>query len=163
MRGIRRKEKEIKNREELFSILKEAKYITIAMSHDDEPYLTTLSHGFDEENNCIYFHCAQEGKKVDILRLNNKIWGQALIDHGYVDGLCDHLYATIHFKGTVEFIDNIDEKRYALMVMIQQLENNPAQVAEEQITEKSLTRVGIGKITINAMSGKKSKDVLISM
>ena len=163
MRGIRRKEKEITDRDELFSILREAKYVTIAMCEHDEPYLVTISHGFDQENNCIYFHCAREGKKFDILSSNNRIWGQALIDYGYAVGSCDHLYATVQFKGTVEFIDNIDEKRYALMVMIQQLENDPAIVAEEQITEKSLTRVGIGKITINAMSGKKSKEVLISM
>ncbi|TET10268.1 MAG: flavin-nucleotide-binding protein, partial [Candidatus Thorarchaeota archaeon] len=93
MRGIRRKEKEIENKHEMISILESVQFITIAMSLNNEPYLVTLSHGYDRKKNCIYFHCAQEGKKVDILRENNVVWGQAFVHHGYVDGSCDHLYA----------------------------------------------------------------------
>ncbi|HLB99726.1 MAG TPA: hypothetical protein VJL33_00205 [Candidatus Bathyarchaeia archaeon] len=69
----------------------------------DEPHLATLSHEYDEQKNCIYFHCATEGKKISIFQANNRVWGQALIDHGYVQGACDHLYATTQFKGKVTF------------------------------------------------------------
>lgn len=163
MRGIRRKEKEIKNSDEMISILMSAKYITIAMSINDEPYLVTLSHGFDRENNCIYFHCAQEGKKVDILRKNNVVWGQAIEDHGYADGSCDHLYATTQFRGRVVFISKAEEKKHALSTMIHQLESNPDKVFEEQVTDESMNRVNIGKIIIDYMSGKKAKEVIISL
>ncbi|MFW9794070.1 MAG: pyridoxamine 5'-phosphate oxidase family protein, partial [Candidatus Thorarchaeota archaeon] len=124
MRGIRRKEKEIKDKKEMISIIKSAKYITLAMSLDNEPYLATLSHGYDERKNCFYFHCAHEGKKIDILQVNNVVWGQALIDYGYADGSCDHQYATTQFKGRVSFIENPEEKRHALSVMIHQLESD---------------------------------------
>ena len=110
MRGIRRKEKEITEAEEMIAILKQAKYITVAMCLDDEPYLATLSHGFDAENQCIYFHCAQQGKKIDILKKNNLVWGQALMDDGYAAGKCDHLYATTQFRGRVSFIVDENEK-----------------------------------------------------
>ena len=86
MRGIRRKEKKIESEDEMIAIIESAKYVTIEMSVKDEPYLATLSHGVDREKNCIYFHCAQEGKKVDILKENNVVWGQALEDHGYAGG-----------------------------------------------------------------------------
>ena len=74
MRGIRRKEKAIESMDEIIAIIQKAQYITIAMSVNDEPYLATLSHGYDPDNYCIYFHCAQEGKKVDILKQNNIVW-----------------------------------------------------------------------------------------
>ena len=77
---------------------------------DNEPYLAALSHGYDEEKNCLYFHCAKEGKKVEILHANNRVWGQALVDRGYVQGACGHLYATTQFKGRVTFVDDIVEK-----------------------------------------------------
>ncbi|MFX1483025.1 MAG: pyridoxamine 5'-phosphate oxidase family protein, partial [Promethearchaeota archaeon] len=160
MRGIRRREKEITDKEEMISIITSSKYITVAMSMDDEPYLATLSHGFDKERNCIYFHCAHEGKKVDILKANNLVWGQALQDHGYADGSCDHLYATAQFRGRVTFIEDDDEKRHALQVMIHQLEANPRKVIEEQVLNKSVKRVNIGRIDIDYMSGKKSKKVI---
>ncbi len=163
MRGIRRKEKEIENKDEMISIIESVQYITVAMSLNNEPYLVTLSHGYDRENNCIYFHCAQDGKKVDILRENNVVWGQALDDHGYVDGSCDHLYATTQFKGRVSFIEDSKEKRHALSIMIDQLESDPAKVIEPQMTEKSIKSVNIGRIDIDYMSGKKAKEVIISL
>jgi nitroimidazol reductase NimA-like FMN-containing flavoprotein (pyridoxamine 5'-phosphate oxidase superfamily) len=163
MRGIRRKEKAIENKKEIIAIIKNAKYITIAMSHKDEPYLATLSHGYDSENYCIYFHCAQEGKKIDILKKNNIVWGQALEDAGYAAGSCDHLYATAQFRGRVSFIKDTEEKKHALETMIHALEPDPEKVIEEQVTEKSLKRINIGRIDIEYMTGKKAKEVVISL
>jgi nitroimidazol reductase NimA-like FMN-containing flavoprotein (pyridoxamine 5'-phosphate oxidase superfamily) len=150
MRGIRRKEKSIETEDEMLAIIERAKYVTIAMCQDNEPYLVTLSHGFDRQRHCIYFHCAQEGKKVDMLKMNNSVWGQAI-------------FASIHFRGIVTFVDDIKEKEYALNVMIHQLEPDPEKVIAAQITPESLQRVNIGRIDIQYMSGKKSKEVIISL
>lgn len=163
MKGIRRKEKAIESKEEMISILEKSKYITVAMCEDNIPYLVTLSHGYEREKNCIYFHCAREGKKVDILSKNKTIWGQAIEDHGYAEGSCDHLYATTQFKGQVTFIEDTKEKEYALSVMINSLEPDPQSVIDEQITKKSVKRVNIGRIDIEYMSGKKAKEVIIQL
>ena len=50
---IRRKDKEITNPEQLKKILKTAEYVTLALIKDDEPYLVSLSHAYDEAENCI--------------------------------------------------------------------------------------------------------------
>ncbi|OLS29855.1 MAG: hypothetical protein ThorAB25_13870, partial [Candidatus Thorarchaeota archaeon AB_25] len=163
MRGIRRKEKAIENKDEIIAILQKAQYITIAMSVKDEPYLATLSHGYDVDNYCIYFHCAQEGKKLDILKENNIVWGQALEDAGYAEGSCDHLYATAQFRGRVTFVEDLEEKERALKIMIRAIDSNPEKVIEEQVTEKSVKNIKIGRIDIEYMSGKKSKEVIISL
>ena len=162
MRSIRRREKEISDKNEMLAILEGAKYVVIAMCKDNEPYLVTLSHGYDRERNCIYFHCAKEGKKVEILKEQNKVWGQALMDKGYVQGSCDHLYATTQFMGRVTFVENKEEKKHALEVMINALEDNPQKVMATQLTEKSVEGVQIGRIDMEYMSGKKSEKVIIS-
>ncbi|MHA2378911.1 MAG: pyridoxamine 5'-phosphate oxidase family protein [Candidatus Thorarchaeota archaeon] len=161
MKGIRRKEKEIKDRAEMIEILKKAQHITTAMCDENEPYLVTLSHGYDDEKGCIYFHCAKEGKKIDILNKNNRVWGQALVDLGYVQGACDHLYATTQFRGRVTFITDTKEKEHALTVMIHGIDDDPAKVISEQITKKSVKRVNICRIDIDYMSGKKATEVVI--
>jgi len=163
MRGIRRKEKAIENMDEIIAIIQKAQYITIAMSINDEPYLATLSHGYDPDNYCIYFHCAQEGKKVDILKENNIVWGQALKDEGYADGSCDHLYETAQFRGRVTFVTDHDEKERALKIMIHALETDPEKVIAEQVTKKSVKKVNIGRIDIEYMTGKRAKEVVISL
>jgi uncharacterized protein len=163
MHGIRRKDKAIIDQNEMKKILQQTKYITIALCRNNEPYLITLSHGYDPEKNIIYFHCASVGKKIDILKENNIIWGQALIDKGYVKDKCDHLWATVMFRGSVSFIFDGDKKRHALDIMIRQLEQNPERVIKKQITEKSIRRVTIGRIDIDYMSGKKADNNIIPL
>ncbi|MFX1507290.1 MAG: pyridoxamine 5'-phosphate oxidase family protein [Promethearchaeota archaeon] len=164
MRDIRRKEKAITDETEMKQILQKAQYVTLAMSKDNQPYLVTLSHGYDPEKNILFFHCASEGKKMDYLTSNNGlVWGQALIDLGYAQGACDHLYATTQFKGKVSFLHDLEEKRQALINMIQKLDENPQEIIETQLKEKSVAKVTIGRIDIEYMSGKKQKAVSISL
>jgi len=91
------------------------------------------------------------------------VWGQALIDIGYVRGKCDHLFATAQFMGRVTFVDDIDEKRHGLKIMINALEEEPEKMIEAQLTEDSLKRVKVGRIDIEYMSGKKSDKAIVSV
>jgi len=161
--GLRRKEKEIRDVTEMQAILAGATYVTIAMCRDNEPYLVTLSHGYDEKKNAVYFHCAGEGKKIGILKANNRVWGQALIDRGYVDGRCDHLFASVQFHGRVSFIEDATEKRHALATMIRQLESDPGEVEGHQVNDASVAKVHIGRIDLDYLSGKRSEKELESL
>ena len=153
---LRRKEKEIKDPAEMKAILAGALYVTVAMCRDNEPYLATLSSGFDRERNAIYFHCAREGKKIDFLNANGRVWGQAILDRGYSHGHCNHMFDSVQFAGRVRFVDDPDEKRRALNVMIRQLERDPEAVAAAQVSDDSVARVCIGRVDIEFMSGKRS-------
>ena len=161
MHSLRRRDKELKNEDELKAILSETKYVTVAMSLDDWPYLVTLSHGYDAERNCIYFHCAREGKKVDVLRTNPRVWGQAMVDNSYQQGFCDHLYKTLQFRGTVIFVEDQTEKEYALRVMIRHLDEDPEKIIVEQITPQSTGRILVGRIDFDYMSGKKADKIIV--
>ncbi len=163
MHPMRRKEKEITDRAELRAILREAKHVTVAMSLGDEPYLATLSHGYDEDRNCVYFHCAPEGKKVEILKANPRVWGQALEDNGYQQGSCDHLFRTTQFYGRVTFVEDPEEKKHALCIMIKHLEEKPEKIINEQITPHSTRRIIVGRIDIDQMSGKKADKIIVQL
>lgn len=158
MRNIRRREKAITDDAEIKKILLETKYITVAMCYDNSPYLVTLSHGYDPKDNLIFFHCASDGKKIDYLKNGTgKIWGQAIADKGYAMGECNHHYVSVHFHGEVQFVTDIREKREALTLMIDQLEENTEmreKVKKQQLLETALKKVTIGKIIILEMSGK---------
>ena len=159
---MRRKDKEITDEGILKKILKSAKYVTIAMSMDNQPYLVSLSHGYDENSNCIYFHCAGEGKKLDYLKANSTVWGQALLDFGYVEGECDHLFASVHFKGEVSFVTDMDEKLHAVKTMMRQLDKNSDKLIAKINLEK-LRNTVIGRIDIVIMTGKKPKTLNITI
>ena len=163
MHPLRRKDKEITDEAEVKAILREAKHVTVAMSLGDEPYLATLSHGYDEARNCVYFHCAREGKKVEILRANPRVWGQTLLDDGYQQGSCDHLYRTAQFHGRVTFVEDQAEKEHALGVMIRRLDDDPERIMAEQITPHSTGRILVGRIDIDHLSGKRADRIIVQV
>ncbi len=163
MKGMRRKEKEVTDRAEMVHVLTVARYITVAMADEDGPYLATLTHGYDEAQGAIYFHCAHEGRKVDALKRDNRVWGQALVDLGYAEGSCDHLYETTQFRGRVTFVHDPFEKRHALMTMVRKNERDPEKVASDQIDDDSVNHVNIGRIDIDLMTGKRSAKVVVSL
>ncbi len=158
---LRRKELEITDKRVLQRILKSTKHVTLALSLDNQPYLVSLSHGYDEDHSCIYFHCAGEGKKLDYMKENNLVWGQALMDYGYSHGECDHLYATVHFSGRVAFIDKLEERRLALECMMRQLDRNPEALMAKFLDSEEFKNTVVGRIDIDYMSGKKSKEAKI--
>jgi nitroimidazol reductase NimA-like FMN-containing flavoprotein (pyridoxamine 5'-phosphate oxidase superfamily) len=150
---VRRKDREITDSEELKQVLKSTKYVTIALCMDNEPYLVSLSHGYDEPRNCLYFHCADEGKKLVYLKANSKVWGQAVQDYGVTDE-CDYAYTSVHFKGTVSLIEDLREKQHAMEVMVRQLSENPEEKLAKIRPEK-LAKTTMGRIYISYMTGKK--------
>jgi len=140
-------------------VLKEAKYVTLAMCREGRPYLVSLNHGYDEEQNCIYFHCAGEGKKLEYLRANNLVWGQALIDHGFFAAPddCRQNYATVMFEGKVTFVEDPEEKRHAFLILNSHLEA-PSE-GLRRILDENLARTTVGKVSLEYVSGKKSKEI----
>ena len=158
---VRRKDKEIKDEETMKKILRETSYVTLALVKDGEPYLVSLSHGYDEEENCLYFHSAPEGKKLDIMRENPIVWGQALMDHGYHKGECSHLYASVMFKGELEFIEDAEAKRHAFKTMVLQLEPEPDSIMDDMLRSEGIPSTIVGRINIEYMTGKKSDEVTL--
>jgi uncharacterized protein len=68
---MRRTDKEIKNKDEILAIIKKATIMRLAMSDKDSPYLVPLNFGYRDES--LFFHCAKEGSKLDIIRQNPKV------------------------------------------------------------------------------------------
>ena len=60
---MRRKDKEITDRNAIESIIAKSRICRLAMVDDAGPYIVPLCFGF--RNNTLYFHSAAEGKKLD--------------------------------------------------------------------------------------------------
>jgi nitroimidazol reductase NimA-like FMN-containing flavoprotein (pyridoxamine 5'-phosphate oxidase superfamily) len=150
---VRRQDREITDPQTLKTVLKNTKYVTIALCMDNEPYLVSLSHGYDETRNCLYFHCADEGKKLVYINANNRTWGQAVLDYGVTDE-CDYAYTSVHFEGRVVMIEDLSEKQHAMEVMVRQLSANPEEKLSKIKPEK-LAKTAMGRIDINYMTGKQ--------
>lgn len=150
---VRRKEREISSEDEMRQILKSANYVTIAFCMNNEPYLVALNHGYDQNRNCLYFHCAPEGKKLIYAKSNPKVWGQAVLDFGVTDE-CDYAYTCVHFSGEFSLISDIAEKWHGMEVLVRQVAEHPESKLAKVKLEK-LEKTTMARIDINYMSGKK--------
>ena len=150
---VRRVDREMTDPNELRQVLKSTKYVTVALCMDNEPYLVSLSHGYDEYKNCLYFHCAPEGKKLVFLKANSKVWGQALLDFGVTEE-CDYAYTSVHFEGKMSLIEDLSEKQHAMQVLVRQVSMRPEEKLSKIKPEK-LDKTTMGRIDITLLSGKK--------
>jgi nitroimidazol reductase NimA-like FMN-containing flavoprotein (pyridoxamine 5'-phosphate oxidase superfamily) len=152
---VRRKDREITESDEMHQVLKATKYVTIALCMEGEPYLVALSHGYDQTRNCLYFHCAPEGKKLIYSKANPQVWGQAVLDFG-VTQECDYAYSSVHFSGKLSLITDLNEKKHAMEVLIRQVSLDPeAKLAK--IKPEKLESTTMGRIDINYISGKSNR------
>ena len=140
--------------------MEKARYVTLAMLKDNLPYLVSLSHGYNHDEKCVYFHCADQGKKLDYLRDNPRVWGQALLDYGYDENECSQHYATVMFSGEASFIEDENEKWDILADMTKKLVADPERLIRARNRATVMTTI-VGKIKIEHMTGKKSDSVEI--
>ena len=85
---INRPNRELTEESDINAILKNGKFVVISMCRDNEPYIVTLSYGYDIENNSLYFHVARQGLKLDFLKSNKVVCATVIEDGGYIMDEC---------------------------------------------------------------------------
>jgi len=79
---MRRTNREVKDQNKIEAIIKKADVCRIALIDGDIPYIVTMNFGYQSGNPAyLYFHCANEGRKLDIIEKNNKVCFEMDVDH----------------------------------------------------------------------------------
>ena len=153
---MRRKDREIEDRAELESIISAATVCRLAMSQDDRPYIVPHCFGYEDGN--LYFHSADEGKKLEVLRVNNLVCFEMDIDHELVraDLPCESemKYRSVIGFGQASFVNEVEEKRIALDIITRHYSEVNAEGTFEY-PEQKLARTVIIKVKIESLTGKK--------
>jgi hypothetical protein len=123
---MRRTDRQILDPGRIRGILEQGRYVTIALCAGDEPYVVTLSYGYDAERARLYFHVAHEGEKLDIIAENGRACGTVIIEQGYTQGECEHPFESVVLRGALHVVVDPDEKRRAIEVLVNHLESDPA-------------------------------------
>jgi nitroimidazol reductase NimA-like FMN-containing flavoprotein (pyridoxamine 5'-phosphate oxidase superfamily) len=154
---MKKKEREITNKYTIIEILKNGKFATISMCRTNEPYIVTLSYGFDLKRNSLYFHSAKEGLKVEFLRENPNVCGIIVDDLGYVMNECSHKYRSVVFWGKMATVEDLKEKKYGFNILLNHLEEEPGKVKKRFLkNEQAYDNIYIIRLNIIEMTGKES-------
>jgi nitroimidazol reductase NimA-like FMN-containing flavoprotein (pyridoxamine 5'-phosphate oxidase superfamily) len=150
---MRRKEQEITDRAAIESIIAKSTVCRLALSTNDRPYIVPLCFGYAD--NALYFHTAREGKKIDILKKNNRVCFEVDCDNELVsnDTPCkwSMRYRSVVGFGKASVIDDPESKRRALDIVMQHYGGQPSEYSSINM-EKML----VIKVEIESMTGKYS-------
>ena len=151
---MRKKDKEIKEKHAIESIIKRATICRVGLCGNDVPYVVPLNFGY--RDNCLYFHSGKEGKKIDMMRKNNTICFEIDVDTELMqaENPCKwsmKYYSVIGF-GRAFLLEDPEEKRQALNIIMEHY----AGKSSHEYPEEPLDSVAIIKVEIESMTGKKS-------
>lgn len=151
---LRRIERDMPERADQLDVLRAQKFLSLAMSHDNQPYLVSLNYAYSEAENCFYVHSAPEGRKLDYLRSNPSVWGQVIEDRGYLVGQCSHAYRSVMFQSQAEFIEDLQDKRRALSLLIDHADPDPEPLKQKLVATADLNQVVVIRLAVQWMGGK---------
>ncbi len=155
---MRKQERQITDENELRDILTQGKYAVISMCRDNEPYIVSLSYGFDVTQNALYFHTGPKGMKIDFINYNPRVCATVIDDRGYVKNECGHEYRTIIISGKISILKNINEKKHGIEMILNHLEDNPNIIKEKALKNDDVYKnIAVLKLEISEMSGKKGR------
>ena len=146
---MRKKEREIKDRKEIDGVIRRCQVCRLAMCDDGHPYIVPLNFGYD--GSFLYFHCALEGKKIDIIRKNNRVGFEFDILHEIVksEQACGWgaKYESVIGSGTAEILNNPEDKKEALEYIMLQYGSLLKDFSDEILKKTLVLRVRILEIS----------------
>lgn len=127
---MRREDREVTDAGQIEKILDGCKTCHLAMVDNGQPYVIPLSYAYliNGETLTLFFHSAKEGRKIKILHENNAVCFEMSSEGEPVFAEktpCNsgYYFSSVHGFGSVQFIDDIDEKCRALTLLMKHQAN----------------------------------------
>ena len=116
---MRKANREVKDTKELAAILQACDVCRIAFSDGQYPYVVPLNFGYEfGDALTLYFHCAKEGRKLDLMRSNPKVGFEMDCSHKLITGTaaCDYTmnFESIIGYGVLSEVTELEDKIYGL-------------------------------------------------
>ena len=155
-RGITRREREVTDPQAIQAILDKAQIVHIAMIDGDEPYLVPMNYGYVMEDGklTLYVHGATEGRKLDVLRANPKVFIEIDCDITPIEGkvACQYgtSYSSIMGTGKAVIVDDVEEKMNALSILMKTQTGKDFEFNEKLVSIVSVIRIEVAEYTAKA-------------
>lgn len=155
---MRKKNREVTDLKELIDILSKCDVCRIAFFDEEYPYIIPMNFGFEVNGSefDLYFHCAKEGKKLELAAKNPKVAFEFDCGHNLIIGATDCAstmeYESICGNGTFKLLED-NEKIHGLTQIMKQYVKKESYSFEE----KDMQFANVFKITVNEIVGKRLK------
>ena len=154
---------EITDEKIISEILDNAEFGTLALCVDNKPYSVPIN--FVESELEIFFHGAKKGRKIDIMKQNANASFSVVEDYSLLPSYfssdkgdacpATHMFKSIIIDGTIEFIDEHDDKVHAMSTLMKKLQKEGKYIPlNHEMYKKALNAVAMYKLVPIDKKGK---------
>ena len=153
---MRRKDREITDLNEILSIIKKCDVCRIALFDKEFPYIVQLNFGIEvvKKQIILYFHGSGIGKKIELIKVNNKVAFEMDCEHRLVTGetSCNYTmeYESVCGNGEMTIVSE-EEKIRALKYLMKQY----VEADDFEFNEKAVQTVTVLKLRVQSITGKR--------
>ena len=154
---MRRKDRKVTDMTKIKMILDRCQYMRLGFNDDGEVYIVPVNFGYTYENEriFIYFHGAQEGRKVELMKKNPYVGFEMDTSYRLVeaDVACEYTayFQSIIGNGNITILTDIEEKRKGLQIVM----GHNSGKNDWEYPENMLKAVGVFKLEVTALTCKE--------
>lgn len=155
---MRRSDREIKDLDEIIEVINKCDVCRLAINDGDYPYIVPMNFGLNIEDGkvVLYFHCASEGKKLELLKKNNKVAFEMDCGHEFILNdekmSCTMAYESVMGRGQIQFVED-EDKFAALKIIMKQYHSE-----DFEFGTKVIPVTTVFKMVVEEMTGKRRKN-----
>lgn len=142
--------------EEALCILEKGSHgVLSTVSGEGQPYGVAVNYCFSRDENCIFFHGAAAGKKLDHIIINNKV---SFLVVGFEQVIPEKLttyYESAVVEGIAQIVSNENEKKEKLLSICKKF--SPDTKNPDEIINQSAAKTAVVKISIMRITGKRNQ------
>ncbi len=156
---MRRNDRQVTEWETIHSVIQKCKVCRLAIVAPESPYIVPMNFGYSYQEDVLtlYFHCADEGRKLDLIRKNPRVGFEMDCDHNLIPGetACSYGYrfSSIVGTGTVSIVEDVREKQNALSLLMQHQAGKDFTFTQKQANSVTVFQVRVNSFTCKQRTG----------
>ena len=153
MQGMTKRERQITDEKRILEILDTAKVVHLGLCVNDEPYVVPMNYGYTMEEGrlVLYMHSALQGKKLDMIRANSRVFFEMDCDRIPFEGdkPCQYglMYSSVMGRGTAHIVEDAEEKKQAMSLLMKTQTGKDFEFNDKLVSIVAVIRVDVAEYT----------------
>ena len=153
MQGMTKRERQITDEGQIMRILETAKVLHLGLAVDNEPYVVPMNYGVAWEDGrlVLYLHSAVQGKKLDMIRANPRVFFEMDCDRMPFQGdkPCQYglVYSSVMGRGTARIVEDVEEKKKAMSLLMKTQTDKDFSFEDRLVSVVAVIRIDVEEYT----------------
>ena len=153
MQGMTKREFRITDENQIRHILDTAKVLHLGLAVNNEPYVVPMNYGYAMEDGklVLYLHSAVQGKKLDMMRENPRVFFELDCDLSPFEGEkpCQYglVYSSVMGRGTASIVEDTAEKIKAMALLMKTQTQKDFEFNDRLVSIVAVIRIDVEEYT----------------